>query len=328
MKIGIFQPFLDDKTKQLILAPAIAYDFTANPDPGSREILIYRKIMSEGLHRDFDVSGLFSYKFTDKSGVTPAELKDWVSSQPKHDVYLVNWIIPETLFNYNIWTCGERSHPGLLDLARVLFKKFDLGIDPLEIPWNYTGTCASNFWLATPEFWEEYFAFLNPMHDYMRRTPEFNRRARYRIDPTISFIPFINERLLTTYLFLNRERVRFTSYQFSDAQRAKILKHAFISLETYEATKQELEKLIQSKESRYQGAELREHHRRIIDAFYRSVSPLDRMTDHPLVELIRKVPALYRFFRMIYLSFGSKVLLARLRSSIRRIHPLVKTAEK
>ncbi len=174
-----------------------------------REVWHMRDFYLEKKHERFDQSGLFSPKFSGKTQITGFQFASFIRKNPDHDVYLINppdYFIFPYMF-YNIWEHGEACHPGLYEKTNRLLAKAGYDFDVSNMP-RMKGIHQTfcNYWAGTPSFWEGYMQFLAPLmavvdHD-KNADGEFYKLTKYQ-DGSFCFIPFIFERLLSTYLLLN-----------------------------------------------------------------------------------------------------------------------------
>ena len=92
-------------------------------------------------------------------------------------------------------------------LAQEVFDALDYPIHLQNFPRSDAQTtCFSNFWVATPPFWDEFMAFALPVYHYMldqRRAARFFQPTYH--DSGAEIFPFIIERLFTTFIITRPE---------------------------------------------------------------------------------------------------------------------------
>ena len=202
--IGIYEPIY--RAGQVLQEPAFRPLPIENARPDWRELSIIVKMFRDGMHRRRGLTGLFSPRFQFKTKVTGAVFIDHVKRNPGADVYIVNASAHLPYISYNVWMEADWYHPGLVDRAQAL-------LDACGIGWSLRDTarqgpdvvCYSNFWIATEKVWDDYVGgVLVPISEFMERHPE-SAVAQAVLAPTFHrepapFLPFIVERLFSTYL--------------------------------------------------------------------------------------------------------------------------------
>lgn len=207
MTFEVYQPLY--RPGQTLTDDGFAPFVHGNERASWRELQFIIKIFDEGLHRRHDLVGLFSPRFTEKTRMTSADVRDFIEDNPGGEIYtfVAHPYLP--YFTYNVWTNGEELHPGLIDVAQGLLDAaglpFDLprtGRHPADI-W-----CMCNFWVGSTRFWEAYVGeVLRPLATYLERNSENPAVQAALLDtrhtrPT-PFLPFIVERLFTAFLGQN-----------------------------------------------------------------------------------------------------------------------------
>jgi hypothetical protein len=176
-----------------------------------REFYILVDMYRKGMHLEQDFTGLFSPKFALKAQIEGSQFLDFVQANLDADVCLINPFPQLAYSSFNAWMQGEHAHPGLVERSQLL-------LDACEIPWNLreaprqsAGTlCYCNFWVGSQRFWENYVGkVLVPIATFLETQSE-SEAARAVLEPTIHsddapFLPFVAERLFSTYLSLHTE---------------------------------------------------------------------------------------------------------------------------
>lgn len=178
-----------------------------NPFPERREFYLFERFYREGGHARADLSGLFSHKFRQKTGATGEAFIAWVKENPGCDAYFINPFPQPVYWFFNIWEQGEKSHRGIMALAQEAFDALGYPVRLETFPrTDLRTTCFSNFWVATPAFWEAFMAFALPVYHYMldeARAPRYFQPTYH--DSGAEIFPFIMERLFTTFIVLHPE---------------------------------------------------------------------------------------------------------------------------
>jgi hypothetical protein len=188
------------------LGPAfLPFDVTDDPQPDRRETAHMLRFWREGLHRQFGISGLLSPRFTTRTQLPIRDVISFISETPGFDVWTINPFPMYYYLSYNIWEQGESWHPGLCELASLVFKAANIGIDPHDFPRSTWRTLLfSNYWAGTPEFWDCFMPFVE-------RVTVRGEQIAGTVEPThyvgkqAVFWPFLFERLFTTFLVMHPE---------------------------------------------------------------------------------------------------------------------------
>ena len=219
-KLRIFQiHYQPEQVAQL--DPAFeAYDNTDDPSP-LLEFNVFRKLHQSELVKGAELWGALSWKFTQKTGLSGADLRGIIASKPGHDVYYCN-PYPELEAQYhNLWLQGETAHPNFLVLCQEFFEVTGIRLDHLKafVPSNLF--TASNYFVASPRFWAAYMNFVEDaiakaesrMSKTARAMIYSSAADRIGVHAGASYLPFIVERLFA--VFLAEHEKEFSAYKFA-----------------------------------------------------------------------------------------------------------------
>ena len=219
-KLRIFQiHYQPEQVAQL--DPAFeAYDNTDDPSP-LLEFNVFRKLHQSDLVKGAELWGALSWKFTQKTGLSGADLRGIIASKPGHDVYYCN-PYPELEAQYhNLWLQGETAHPNFLVLCQEFFEVTGIRLDHLKafVPSNLF--TASNYFVASPRFWAAYMNFVEDaiakaesrMSKTARAMIYSSAADRIGVHAGASYLPFIVERLFA--VFLAEHEKEFSAYKFA-----------------------------------------------------------------------------------------------------------------
>lgn len=211
--IAAFEPIYTPG--QQLVEPLFAPLAVSNERADWREFSILVDLFRQGVFRRHDLTGLFSPRFGFKTRLTGKDVFDFVAGHPGADVYLFNAGADFPYYCYNIWMQGETSHPGIIERARALLDAcaVNLPISPTQGRNGPDTLCFSNFWLGGQRVWDDYvggvlhpiatFVEAHPGHPAVQRVME----GTFHTSPT-PFLPFIVERLFSTWLVHARPAVR------------------------------------------------------------------------------------------------------------------------
>lgn len=224
-----------------------------------REFRIFVDFFRRGGHTNADMTGIFSPKFQLKSNITGQQFIDFAQSHAEADVCFINVFPTIPYYSYNVWMQGESTHPGLLQRAQALLMASGIDWDLSATP-RHSGAnlCYGNFWVGTPAFWQAYVGgVLDPIAVFLENNPDAPEAravfdaASYVVEAP--FLPFIAERLFSTYLSLHpglkvvpfHDAYRDPLEQCTSAFRREVVMHMRSRVEQADAANCFSEELIQ-----------------------------------------------------------------------------------
>ena len=182
-----------------------------NYQPEWREFRHVIDFYRSGNYLKHDLVGLFSPKFNLKSKISGAQFIEFCQASSSVDVAFINPFPQVEFIYYNVWEQGESWHPGLIDMANKLLSASGFDIDVKNFKRQTSAEILfSNFWVGTPRFWEIYVGdFLNPIAHFLESNEDKELIKQLNV-PTYhtsecGFLPFIIERLFSTFIGLNTE---------------------------------------------------------------------------------------------------------------------------
>ena len=183
-----------------------------------REFRILVDMYRRGLHREQQFTGLLSPKFGLKTGLSGRDFLAFVEANADADVCFVNPFPQLAYISHNVWMQGEHAHPGLTVRSQALLDAVGIDIVLDDVPRHGPDVlCYSNYWVGKERFWDEYVGgLLLPIAQFLETHPD-HPASRAIMEPTIHleaapFLPFMIERLFSTYLSLNRASVSFRAF--------------------------------------------------------------------------------------------------------------------
>ncbi len=216
-KPEIFQIFYSPKTFALLDLGFKPFDNSHPIKPYEFEYGVMRQLYyTNPFQNGFSHLGVFSPKFYLKTGWTSERLTTVIAEHNDVDVFMLSPYKISSRF-FNVWTQGERSHPGLLDLMETILR--DANLDPLvlKIRMGPMVECYSNYWVASRRFWDLYMSISERIYrsvyssDIILRRVFSPVRLQYRGHGKIPYFPFIFERIFSTVLVLYGESFKCLS---------------------------------------------------------------------------------------------------------------------
>jgi hypothetical protein len=222
--VAIFEPIYSPN-QTLSCAEFRALPRADNSCPEWREFKILIDMYRNGEHLRHDYTGLFSPKFTLKSKITGATFIDFVQNHSGSDVCFINPFPQLAYWSYNVWMQGEHAHPGLITAAQALADASGVNLTIADTPRHGPRTLGyCNFWVGSQRFWDKYVGgTLLPIADFLETNPSHVVALAVMTDTTHTdpapFLPFIVERMFSTYISLHTE-LPHAAYSF-DAQEVR-----------------------------------------------------------------------------------------------------------
>jgi hypothetical protein len=199
-------------------------DIADNSFSAWREFRILIDFYRSRRHLEAKKTGVFSPKFRQKSHISGERFLTFCDQHDGTDICLINPFPQWRYFAYNVWMQGESYHPGLIQCAQNL-------LDAAGVPLNIrtsgrhgpTLMAYSNFWVANNDFWERYVGgVLEPIAAFLEENPTHPAALAALTNTYHStqapFLPFITERLLSTFLADNTN-INIAAYPFDDVDQ-------------------------------------------------------------------------------------------------------------
>ncbi len=184
------------------------YDNCSNPHPELREFYVFNTAFKQADYQQHNISGFFSWKFQQKTGVSGNKFVSFVTSNPGYDVYFINPMVHDLQYK-NVWTQAEKYHPGIIALTEKILAVVGYDVKLSELKMGFKTTLYCNFWAGAGKFWQQYLPFLQQCYDTINtKLSDSDRELLFtRADKNIdaSYFPFIFERLFSTFLCLHPE---------------------------------------------------------------------------------------------------------------------------
>jgi hypothetical protein len=220
MSIFIYQIFFKEDQKKYLDSSFIPY-FNSVKDNWF-EYGVFAREYALQTHKKSDYTAFLSWKFAQKTKLEGKNILRFMEENPGYDCYFIN-PFPELTYLYeNVWLQGDSFHKGLLNITQDLFFEAGYNIDLSRLRNNKHNVLFANYWVGNQHFWEAYMNFTLPLYNLInKKLIEGNKIFLQVADSsrdrsvTSSFIPFIMERLFSTFLLLNKS-FSTLSYQYSD----------------------------------------------------------------------------------------------------------------
>ncbi|MDP3702375.1 MAG: hypothetical protein Q8R72_15870 [Hylemonella sp.] len=224
-KLRLFQIYYRPEQRQLLDPAFEPYNNEGDNSP-LLEFNVFRKLMNSELVQGAELWGALSWKFKEKTGLSGTQLRGVIEKNPGHDVYYCNPFPELEGLYHNLWLQGETSHPNFLILCRDFFKAAGLDVNALEELQPSSHFAASNYFVATPAFWQRYLAFIDStvataeknMSDTAKAMVYSSAADKRGLHAGASYLPFIVERLFGYFLARHTHGLKVYKYSLLSNQ--------------------------------------------------------------------------------------------------------------
>lgn len=207
--INIRQIYFKEEQKEKLSPLFVPYDNSHSNEPEWVEYGVILKSYKDGFYKSSDYTGVFSWRFEDKTKISSETFIEFIEQNPGYDVYFINPFHIVGLQYDNVWKQGDNSHPGLMKLAQEIFNNIGYKIDLTKIITRQEDMLFSNYWVGNQKFWKKYIQFTEPVYEYVKNLPEGKFKKRIYRDAKyfykVTNIPFLMERMFNTLLCIDSD---------------------------------------------------------------------------------------------------------------------------
>lgn len=222
MNLFLYQSYYSEDQLESLDPVFIPYNNLQNPKPLLREYPMWKNLYEK--HGKTDAHwGLLSWRWHQKTHLSPLIFKEWILENPGYDVYHIDPFLDVAVNYTNIWTQGDQWVPGMIDFCNKLFPKLGIDTKVEEFVYDPEDFATCNYFIGNKVFWKSYIGFLDKclniieededLHYYM-----YDKKIPYNGDMVPGF-PFVNERLFSLHNILYRDikvkkfPIEHTSYE-------------------------------------------------------------------------------------------------------------------
>lgn len=207
-RIRVKQVYFHEDHKAKLCREFEPFDNSSNPKGNELfEFGVMHKLFGERFHETADFTGVVSWRFEQKTGISAASFLTFVKTNPGADVYFINPFPQEELRFQNVWVQGEKSHPGLSTLADSILAKLGYPTPVKSIAFQRNQIAYSNYWVGNARFWNHYMQFMENVLKTIRDDSELRIRVFSETSYLYAspFFAFLQERMFSTFLVLHPE---------------------------------------------------------------------------------------------------------------------------
>jgi len=165
-EIRAFQIFYDQATRASLDRDFEPMDNTASEGAGWYEYWPIRNYLSRNELDESAFYGFLSPRFSGKTGLSGAKVKDFVTHCEDADVVTFSPFPCHGACFLNVFEHGDFFHRGLFEAAARFFEKVDPGIKLGTLVMHSRNIVFSNFFLARRKFWKAWKAVLDLLFEF------------------------------------------------------------------------------------------------------------------------------------------------------------------
>lgn len=197
-----------------IVTPPGWLEYNCSGNFAEREAWHFKDFFFERKVDNFDFIGLFSPRYQEKININASQIRSLIYTYTDYEAFVFN-PFPWNAFEwYNVWEQGFYCHPGLK--SRTIYLLDNIGAPRTMLTGRHSLQVAAycNYIVGSLDFWKRYLCFLEPFYAFVEseraRGPLYDE-CPYDNGP-VTYIPFIFERLLSSYIDFNRnEKIKVIS---------------------------------------------------------------------------------------------------------------------
>jgi len=225
LNIGAYELLYEDGQLPILGGEFLNYDTSDINQSEFRELLAFERFCQSDMWSHHDLSGIFSPRFFDKTGISGEMLINFIDVNPNYDVYLFHPYPLELLVQNNFLDLAELEHPGIQKVLHVVWEKiFGEELPQIRLPHDRMVCCHCNYVIASPHFWSLYAKFVqsfmalldSDVGNLLRETTPYTLTKTK--DASLPMVVFVFERVLSHFIkrFIPVDRVINFAYAQSN----------------------------------------------------------------------------------------------------------------
>lgn len=222
--ISIYQNFYREDQRNRLDPAFISYDNSTSNVPEYYEFGPLLDLYESKKYLDAEYTGIVSYKFNRKTGISGTEIKDFIVNNPGYDVYFINPHPYLAYCYYNAWDQGECWHRGLKEVASIVLKELGIVNNIDNVPrHSMKNLCYANFWVGNQWFWSKYGEIMISLKKLINENVEIKSllfEDTFHANDSAPLFPFLFERLFSTILSVN-QNISYLAFPYSDDELFK-----------------------------------------------------------------------------------------------------------
>ena len=222
MKLGAYELIYLVGQKPILGKPFRAYDYSDIHQSQYRELLAFESFCQNKIWSEYDLSGLFSPQFFDKTGINSHSFESFIFENPGYELYLYHPYPLELSIQNSFLDLAELEHPGITELLSWIWHKiYGENLPQINLPISRHICCHCNYILATPKFWAAYNIYVSSFMDLLRSDEDcmMTRLTPYNLsrttDTSLPISVFAFERSLSHFIHQFIEPTKVINYAYS-----------------------------------------------------------------------------------------------------------------
>lgn len=226
MKYKIYQSYYKDSHVAFLNPEFVAFDNRTNPHPELREYYVALQVRDLAHRAGLDMWGILSPTWNRKLyGITASDIIKHIDSNPGYDVYFFDAFTEQMIRGYNVWEQGSWYHPDIVDVVEAGFTAMGLDLKYLHQPMGRDLVFSNCYCIGTRDFWDGYLDLVTKFLDSITNWSEQDQTklfgpSQYGLDPDLWYFPFVQERLYSTFLLMQKSRFRVKPYHLNESYHA------------------------------------------------------------------------------------------------------------
>lgn len=227
-KLKVFQLYFREDQRPFLIKEFTPFDNTANPAPNDREYPLLLKCRELAKQQGVELWGAVPWNYDIKMGEPPSEIFSFIERNPGYDAYFLNCFTDHAAVVYNVWEQGQWCHPHLVEIVETIFPMIGLNKDIIYQPTDRHSIFWGSMIIANEKFWNAYFSLGEKFVRAVKNLPPhiyqmYKGNTGYAPDITIDYFSFIQERLLSTFVALNRRNFKILPYHLQEDNMTEML---------------------------------------------------------------------------------------------------------
>jgi hypothetical protein len=170
LTLGAYELLYKDGQQPVLGEPFLSLNTASFNQSDLRELLAFEHFCQQRIWEQHSLSGLFSPRFTQKTGITGTQLQEFVDNNPGYDAYLFHPYPRELQIQNTFLDLAELEHPGITSaLDQVWQLVLGRRRPTVELPQQKHICCHCNYILGTPWFWQAYSQFVQGFVSLLRK---------------------------------------------------------------------------------------------------------------------------------------------------------------
>lgn len=211
----IYQCFYREEQRASLEEAFIPFDNSKSVNPNFFEYSPHRILYDKNKEIENAVWGMVSWKWKEKARISGAQFKEWIERHPGYDMYHFN---PYPHINNENMNPFINEHPGMMAYMKNLLPLLGIEIDIETFRFQEQEISYCLYWIGNERFWRNWFEFIDRCILVSVQNPElrkyiFETYYHYTDGTPVWAFPFVHERLITLFMYTQRNQMKFLNYQ-------------------------------------------------------------------------------------------------------------------